>query len=126
LLSLGASTRGVAGVISEGPVRDIDEARVLHFPVFARTLTAKTARGRIVELGTNVPITFEGHPVKPGDYAVADSSAVIFIAAADIDRVLETAEAIAHKEELMANALRAGERIGAVMGATYEHMLRNS
>ena len=125
LLSLGASVRGVAGVISEGPVRDIDEARALHFPVFARTLTAKTARGRIVELGTNVPVTFEGHPVKPGDYALADSSAVIFIAAADIDRVLDAAEAIVAKEEAMANALRAGEPIGAVMGANYEHMLRD-
>ena len=126
LLSLGASVRGVAGVISEGPVRDIDEARALHFPVFARTLTAKTARGRIVELGTVVPISFEGHPVHPRDYVLADSSAVIFIAASEIDRVLDAAEAIATKEEAMANALRAGESIGAVMGANYEHMLRDS
>ena len=125
LLSLGASVRGVAGVISEGPVRDIDEARALHFPVFARTLTAKTARGRIVELGTNVPISFEGIMVNPCDYVIADSSAVIFIAAADIGRVLDTAEAIVAKEEAMANALRAGESIGAVMGANYEHMLRD-
>lgn len=125
LLSLGASLRGVAGVISEGPVRDIDGARALQFPIFARTLTAKTARGRIVELGTNVPISFEGITVNPGDYVIADSSAVIFIAAGDIDRVLDVAEAIAAKEEAMANALRAGESIGAVMDANYEHMLRN-
>jgi regulator of RNase E activity RraA len=44
LLSLGASVRGVAGVIVDGPVRDIDEARAIQFPVFTRTLTAKTAR----------------------------------------------------------------------------------
>ena len=125
LLSLGASLRGVAGVISEGPVRDIDEARALHFPIFARALTAKTARGRIVELGTNVPITFETIPVNPGDYALADSSAVIFIAATDVDRVLDVAEAIAAKEGVMADALRLGEPIGAVMGAKYEHMLRD-
>jgi regulator of RNase E activity RraA len=125
LLSLGASVRGVAGVISEGPVRDIDEARALHFPIFARTLTARTARGRIMELGTDLPISFEGVAVNPGDYAIADSSAVIFIGAADIDRVLDTAEAIAAREEAMANALRAGEPIGAVMGANYERMLRD-
>ena len=124
LLSLGASVRGVAGVIVDGPVRDIDEARALQFPVFARTLTAKTARGRIEELGTNVPILFEGVAVQPGDYAIADSSAVIFIAADAIERVLESAEAIAAKEAAMANALRAGEPIGAVMGANYEHMLK--
>ena len=125
LLSLGASVRGVAGVIADGPVRDIDDARALQFPIFTRTLTAKTARGRIVELGTNVPIMFDGVAVNPGDYALADSSAVIFIAAADIGRVLDTAEVIAAKESAMANALRAGEPIGTVMGGDYEHMLRD-
>ena len=125
LLSLGASVRGVAGVIADGPVRDIDEARSLRFPVFTRSLTAKTARGRIVELGTNVPITFEGVTVNPGDYTIADSSAVVFIAAHDIDRVLDAAEAIAAKESAMANALRAGEPIGTVMGGNYEHMLKD-
>jgi 4-hydroxy-4-methyl-2-oxoglutarate aldolase len=125
LLSLGAGVRGIAGVIADGPVRDIDDARALHFPIYARTLTAKTARGRIVELGTDVPITFEGVAVHPGDYALADSSAVIFIAAAEIGRVLDTAEAIAAKEEAMANAVRSGEAIGAVMGGGYERMLRD-
>ena len=125
LLSLGASVRGVAGVIADGPVRDIDEARALQFPVFTRSLTAKTARGRIVELGTNVPIAFAGVTVAPGDYAIADSSAVIFIAAHDIDRVLDAAETIAAKEAAMANALRAGEPIGTVMGGNYEHMLKD-
>jgi regulator of RNase E activity RraA len=125
LLSLGASVRGVAGVIADGPVRDIDEARALRFPIYARTLTAKTARGRIVELGTNVPVTFEGVTVNPDDYALADSSAVIFIAAAEIGRVLEAAEAIAAKEEAMANAVRSGEPIGNVMGGNYERMLND-
>jgi regulator of RNase E activity RraA len=112
-------------VIVDGPVRDIDEARAIQFPVFTRTLTAKTARGRVAELGTNVPISFEGFTVRPGDYVVADSSAIIFIAASEIDRVLEAAEAIVAKEEAMANALRGGEPISAVMGANYEHMLRD-
>ena len=56
-LSLGAKLRGVAGVIVDGPARDVDEARGYDFPVFARDHTARTARGRIVETGTNVPIT---------------------------------------------------------------------
>ncbi|MFO1401588.1 MAG: hypothetical protein U1F30_10340 [Steroidobacteraceae bacterium] len=42
----------MAGVVADGPVRDIDEARALGFPVFTRALTARTARGRVVELGT--------------------------------------------------------------------------
>lgn len=124
LLTLGAKLRGVAGVVCDGPVRDIDEARALGFPVFARTLTAKTARGRIVELGTNVPVTFETVTVAPGDYVIADRSAVIFIAATDIGHVLDVAETIAAKEASMAEALREGHPITKVMAGNYEHMLK--
>jgi regulator of RNase E activity RraA len=45
LLSLGAQLRGVAGVVCDGPVRDIDEARAYGFPIFTRKLTARTGRG---------------------------------------------------------------------------------
>jgi hypothetical protein len=101
----------------------LDEARALGFPVFAKTLTAKTARGRIVELGTNVPVTFESVTVTPGDYVIADKSAVIFISAADIARVLDAAETIAAKEAAMAARLREGEPISQVMAGNYETML---
>ena len=33
-------------------VRDLDESRQLDFPVFARSITGRTARGRIVEVST--------------------------------------------------------------------------
>src|SRR5512142_2118596 len=91
-LSIGAQMRGVAGVIVEGPARDIDDSRKLDFPVFARTHTARTARGRIVETATNEPIMVGDVCVQPGDYVIADGSAVVFVAQDEIERVLETAE----------------------------------
>lgn len=124
ILSLGAKLRGVAGVIADGPVRDIDEAKGHDFPVFARACTARTARGRIVELATNGPVTIGEVAVSPGDYVIADGSAVVFIRSADIERVLEAAEHIAGREALMAKALHEGKPITEVMGANYEHMLK--
>jgi len=123
-LAIGAKMRGVAGVIVEGPARDIDDCRKLEFPVFARTHTARTARGRIVEVATGEPITVGDVIVKPGDYVVADGSALVFIAQNEIARVLETAEAIAAREEAMAQALREGVPISQVMGTNYETMLK--
>jgi len=123
-LAIGAQMRGVAGVIVEGPARDIDDCRKLDFPVFARTHTARTARGRIVEVATGEPIMVGDVVVTPGDYVVADGSAVVFIAQSDIARVLETSEAIAAREEAMAQALREGVPISQVMGANYETMLK--
>jgi regulator of RNase E activity RraA len=123
-LSLGARLRGVAGVIVEGPTRDVDEARSYDFPVFARDHTSRTARGRIVESGTNVPVTIGDVSVSPGDYVVADGSAVVFVAERDIERVLEAAEAVARRERAMVDALLQGTRISEVMGKTYETMLK--
>jgi 4-hydroxy-4-methyl-2-oxoglutarate aldolase len=124
VLSLGASLKGIAGVIIDGPTRDVDEARAHDFAVFARDHTARTARGRIVETGTNVPVTVGDISVAPGDFVVADGSAVVFVRAQDIDRVLDAAEAIAAREAGMADSLRAGTPITLVMGKNYETMLR--
>jgi regulator of RNase E activity RraA len=105
-------------------VRDIDEARALEFPIFTRDLTAVTARGRLVERATNVPVSAWGITVHPGDYVMADGSAVVVIRAADITRVLEVAEVIAAREAAMAKAIQAGQAISQVMGAQYENMLK--
>ena len=123
-LSLGARLRGVAGVIVEGPARDVDESREYDFTVFARGHTSRTARGRIVETGTNVPITVGDMPVSPGDYVVGDGSGVVFVPAGEIERVLDTAEAIVAREKAMADSLRGGAPISQVMGKAYETMLK--
>ncbi len=124
ILTLGAKLRKVAGVIADGPVRDIDEARQLDFPVFASATTTFTARGRIVELATGGPVTIGNVQVNPGDYAIADGSGVVFIAGANIERVLSTAEQIVAREAAMAEDLRRGRPISEVMGANYEDMLK--
>jgi len=124
VLSLGAKMRGIAGVIADGPVRDIDEARAYDFPVYCRALTARTARGRVAEVETNRAVTIGEVRVSGGDYAIADASGVVFIAAHEIDRVLDAAEHIAQREAAMAKALLAGMPISDVMGADYEFMLR--
>ena len=125
LLTLAARLKGIAGVIADGPVRDIDEAHAQGFPIFARALTARTARARVVELGTNVPIAPWGHAVEPEDFVIADRSGVAFVTAKDIDRVLEAAETIAAREARMAEALRAGGAPTAVLGGSYEDMLKS-
>ena len=123
-LSLGARLRQIAGVVVDGPARDIDEAREYDFAVFARSSTAKTARGRIVEVATNVPITVGDVTVHPGDFVVADGSGVVFIASGDVERVLEAAEAVIARERAMVAALREGAPISQVMGTSYETMLK--
>jgi regulator of RNase E activity RraA len=123
-LTIAAKMRGVAGAIIEGPARDIDESRQLDFPVFARSITGRTARGRIVEVSTGEPVLVGDVTVNPGDYVIADASSVVFVRQTEIARVVETASLIVQRESLMAQALRDGRPAGEVMGASYEHMLK--
>ena len=123
ILSNAAKVRGIAGVIVEGPARDIVESRDLDFPVFARSVTPRTARGRIVEEAFNVSIAVGEISVEPGDLVIADASGVIFIAADQADEVLATAELIAAREAAMTKDVLAGKPVSRVMGANYESML---
>jgi regulator of RNase E activity RraA len=123
-LSRAAQLRGIAGVIVDGPARDIDEAQGYDFPLFARSRTPHTARGRIVETGTNVPIVVSDLAVAPGDFVVADGTGIVFVTARDIEPVLEAAEAIAARERAMVAALNEGAPVTQVMGKNYETMLK--
>jgi regulator of RNase E activity RraA len=123
ILSNAARVRAVEGVIVEGPARDIDEAQEIGFTVFARSATARTARGRVHESATNAPVRVGEATVHAGDWVIADSSGICFVPQARADEVLRTAERIHSREALMNKAVRAGEPAGRVMGADYEHML---
>jgi len=123
VLSNAAKFKGVAGAICDGPSRDIDEAHALDFPVFARGTTARTARGRVFEVGFNVPVEIGEAKVAPGDLVIADGTAVVFIPQARAEEVVAAAERIARKEQLMVEAVHRGEKASQVMGANYETML---
>lgn len=124
ILSRGAQRKGVAGVICEGLARDVDEAREIGFPVFCRGYTARTARGRVYEDATDVPVEVGGFTVEPGFYAICNSSAAVFVAPQDIAAVLAAAEDIAAREAEMTRRLETGEAASAVLGANYEYMLK--
>jgi len=115
ILSLAARERGVAGVVVDGACRDVDEARSLRFPLFARAAVPITARGRIVEQSFGEPITVGGVRVAAGDLVIADSSGVVFVPAAVAGEVLELAERIAARQAAMADAVRQGQSIVEVM-----------
>jgi regulator of RNase E activity RraA len=124
LLSLAAQRRGIAGVIADGPVRDVDEALAMGFAVFSRSLTARTARGRIIEQGTDVTVTVGELEVRSGDYVIADRSGVAFVQASQMPALLDAAERIASREAKMAEAILAGAPVSEVMGASYENLLK--
>jgi regulator of RNase E activity RraA len=125
ILSMASLKRGIAGVVVDGAVRDVDACEDFGFPVHARGTVPITARGRIVQEAWNVPIRLGNVAVRPGDVVVADVNGVVVIAWAQLDAVLAAAEAIFEKETQMIEALRAGRSIVEVdREFNYERMLK--
>ncbi|MPZ75790.1 MAG: RraA family protein [Deltaproteobacteria bacterium] len=127
LLSLSAKLKGVSGVVIDGACRDIDEARDLEFPVYARGVVPMTARGRVMQESFNREIEFAGVQCRPGDLVIADGSGVVVIPREKEEAVVATAEAVFAKEAEMAAGIRKGysglemlEKLG------YEKMLDKS
>jgi len=115
ILAVAALERGMAGVVIDGACRDIAESDELGLPVFGRAVVPVSARGRIVQTSMDEPVEFAGVTVSSGDYVVADRSGVVFVPAADGERVVELAERIVAREQAMVEAVRAGESVLDVM-----------
>ena len=83
-----AQGRGLAGVVIDGCIRDIDGTRPLDIPVFAKGVTPqgphKLGPGEI-----NVPIACCGQAVMPGDIIVGDPDGVVVIHKEDAAYVIE-------------------------------------
>lgn len=123
LLSLASTVRGVSAVVIDGACRDIDEAREMGFPIFARSVVSITARNRIMQDSVQTTISCGGVQVQPGDLVIADGSGVVFVPWARAEEVLDAAEGVASKENEMAEALKAGRNIVEVMeGMNYNAM----
>lgn len=68
---------GCLGVVTDGCVRDLKEARELGFHFFARAAGVSHAYVRVESAG--VPVTVGGLDVKPGDLLHADQHGVLLI-----------------------------------------------
>lgn len=124
-LAIAASVKGISGVIIDGACRDVDEMKLMGFPVYARSSVPTTARGRLVEESFNEKIHIDGIDVFPNDLVLADASGIVFLPNSKAEMIIEIAKKIMGKEEQMAMAIRSGLPVSTVMGQNYETMLQN-
>jgi len=85
-----AKSRGVSGIVFDGPIRDIDTIYTLGIPMYATGTTPggpyKEGPGEV-----NVPVACGGMMVDPGDIIVGDQDGVIVIPRNDAAEILEAA-----------------------------------
>ena len=97
----------VAGIVLDGPIRDIDEIGGWDFPVYATGTTPggpyKEGPGEI-----NVPVSCGGISVHPGDVVLGDPDGVIVIPRRDAAIVLEEARRFRDADAKKLEAARTG------------------
>lgn len=115
VLSVYAQKVGIAGLVIDGSVRDSRAIVDMGFPVFCRGISIK-GTGKHQPGGVNVPVICGGVRIRPGDIVVGDADGVVTVAADDVERVGELAEARERKEEQFRIEVRAGKTLVELMG----------
>ena len=108
LMSLGAKTKGINGLVIDGCVRDADDIEAMGFAVFSRGLCI---------LGTynhgdgflNEPIVIGDVLINPGDIIIGDRDGVVVVPQNRIAEAIEMSTAREAKEENIRRQLRDGK-----------------
>ena len=109
-----AAHKGIAGVVADGPVRDIDALREMDFPVWATSISPSHPEKRGPG-SVNVPIVVDGVLVEPGDVIVADGDGVLAIPQAHLARTLKGARQRAEREVAIRKRIKAGESLFQIL-----------
>ena len=109
LLATQALDQGVAALLVDGAVRDVEELRELGLPIWARYVRARgAAKDRVGEL--DAPVVVGGARIARGDVLVLDADGAVVVEAGRVDEVVRAAgEREAREHELKAR-YAAGER----------------
>jgi 4-hydroxy-4-methyl-2-oxoglutarate aldolase len=104
--SLLAALR-IAGVVTNGRVRDIAELGQFEYPVYAQGLCVARSYMRLIEVGTVVSVA--GMTIHPGDILHGDEHGVLQIPPAAFPEIVEKAEIIREDEQNIVGWSRSDE-----------------
>ncbi len=107
-----AKSRGVAGFVIDGAIRDVGAIAQDDFPCFARAAIHrgpyKNGPGEI-----GVSIVVGGMVVNPGDFIVGDDDGVVAFSAGQADQLLVAVRAQEQREADILQSIREGRYTGA-------------
>jgi 4-hydroxy-4-methyl-2-oxoglutarate aldolase len=108
LLATQARERGVAAILIDASVRDLEELQEMGLPIWARWVRVKGA-GKDLMGATGEPVEVGGATIRSGDAVVLDADGVAVVAAERVEEVLEASRQRAEREVVKRARLEAGE-----------------
>lgn len=110
LAGIEARTKGLAGLIVDGAVRDTQALIAMRFPVWSTAIHASHPEKRGPG-AVNIPVVVDGVTVHPGDIVVADADGVLVIPPVHLRHALDGARRRQDKEADMKRRIVAGEHL---------------
>jgi 4-hydroxy-4-methyl-2-oxoglutarate aldolase len=114
LLTTASLSRGAAGCVTDGLVRDIKAIRGLGFPVFCGGIGPLDSKGRGEVCAIDVPVECAGVAVNPGDLVFGDADGVLVVPQHILAQTFTLAFEKVVSENRTRDELRAGARLGEV------------
>jgi 4-hydroxy-4-methyl-2-oxoglutarate aldolase len=108
LLATQMLGRGIAAVLVDAAVRDVEELRELGLPVWARWVRVRGAEKRTPG-SIGEPVVVGGATIRQGDLVVLDADGVVVVERERIDEVLAAAQEREERETEKRAKLQAGE-----------------
>jgi 4-hydroxy-4-methyl-2-oxoglutarate aldolase len=115
VLTTAAEARGIAGLVIDGCVRDVDALEAHGFPVFSSGV-ALTGATKVREGTVGAPARVGDVDVHTGDVVVADRDGVVVIRAASLADVVDAGRTRAERERVLFDELRAGATTVDLLG----------
>jgi len=107
LATLSCVKKGISGVVIDGAVRDVDEIRIMKFPLFAKAVVPNAGEPKgFGEI--NAEIQCGGQYVRPGDWVIGDESGVVVIPAERAYEIARRALEVRKNEERIREEIRRG------------------
>ncbi|MGF6823075.1 5-oxopent-3-ene-1,2,5-tricarboxylate decarboxylase/2-hydroxyhepta-2,4-diene-1,7-dioate isomerase [Microbacterium sp. ZKA21] len=124
IMALRAQTRGAAGVVTDGGVRDFDAVAASGFAVFSRGAHPAVLGRKHIPWEVDVTIACGGATVQPGDIIVGDGDGVIVIPAALAEEVADATLAQETEEAWIAEQVAAGHPVDGLFPMNAEWRAR--
>lgn len=124
ILALRAQTRGAAGVVTDGGVRDFDAVAEIGLPVFSQGAHPSVLGRKHVPWDVDVTIACGGASVQPGDIIVGDSDGVIVIPPSLVEEVVDDTLAQEIEDAWIAEQVAAGHPVDGLFPMNAEWRAR--
>lgn len=112
LMGTAAKSRGMAGMLLDGAVRDVAELRALDLTVFARAVSPGTAVSRYASVARDIAVTCGGIQIHPGDIIVAGEDGVVVVPRQQEAAILKRAQEIDDRETKMVPFIKQFRSLG--------------